>query len=329
MKHRTQNSAYRIQPSGAWNHCWEDELATDGARPSRAWRRKLEKGADAVGAARASLVASRLCPFETRAKAGGRVGATGLMRAKSDEKCRIRPLKRVAARLGPPSPTFAHIDFFREMNNDGIQMRPTPCPLPRAGTRGRGSDYGAMLPRVAPKRHGATTGLNDATLRLVRFAVLCAEGAKLCEKFFGFYRVVWLPKPATRWVPSRVVLLRETWSGFIGYYRTRKARIIAFSRFLSIRAFFQAKLGTKVEKASGRRNAFNRKPTESCGVIFSYSGPQMFFTCATPRLTSSGVSAGPNSNTLMCPGLTMGLSAAKSTVPVPGSQWSRPGNCTS
>jgi hypothetical protein len=53
-----------------------------------------------------------LSPSETRAKAGGWVGATGFMRAMADEMCRIRPLKRVAARLGPPWPTFAHIDFL-------------------------------------------------------------------------------------------------------------------------------------------------------------------------------------------------------------------------
>jgi len=57
---------------------------------------------------------------QKRAKAGGRVGATGLMRAKSDEKCRIRPLKRVTARLGPPWPTFAHIDF---LNKEAMKAR--------------------------------------------------------------------------------------------------------------------------------------------------------------------------------------------------------------
>src|SRR2546426_10087094 len=47
---------------------------------------------------------------------------------------------------------------------------------------------------------------------------------------------------------------------------------------------------------------------------------QMRLTCWIPLLTCSTVKAGLNSNTLMCSGLTNVLSAAKSTVPVPGAQ---------
>ena len=54
-------------------------------------------------------------------------------------------------------------------------------------------------------------------------------GRKLCERIIGFYRIV---------------------SRFIRYYRTWKARIIAFSRFLSIQAFLTRK----------PRLTFTRKP---------------------------------------------------------------------
>ena len=36
------------------------------------------------------------------AEGGPEVGTTGLKRAERGEKCRIRPFKRAAARLGPP-----------------------------------------------------------------------------------------------------------------------------------------------------------------------------------------------------------------------------------
>src|SRR6267142_712711 len=46
-----------------------------------------------------------------------------------------------------------------------MKIRPTPCPLPCCAWKGWA--YRAVLPRVAPKRHGATTGLIAATsLRL-------------------------------------------------------------------------------------------------------------------------------------------------------------------
>ena len=51
-------------------------------------------------------------------------------------------------------------------------------------------------------------------------------GAELCGKIIGFYRVV---------------------SRFIGYYRIEEGRNYAFSRFLSIGAFFD-KEGRKTER---------------------------------------------------------------------------------
>src|SRR5260221_8947827 len=46
-----------------------------------------------------------------------------------------------------------------------MKIRPSPCPLPCCAWKGWA--YGAFLPRVAQKRHGATTGLIAATsLRL-------------------------------------------------------------------------------------------------------------------------------------------------------------------
>ena len=74
-------------------------------------------------------------------------------------------------------------------------------------------------------------------------------------------------------------------------------------------------------------------PRSSCilpsGLHARYSSPQILLTCSTPLFTSSTVRLGLNSNTLMCSGLTNGLRAAKSIMPEPGAQWSRPGNCTS
>src|SRR5947207_6643361 len=48
--------------------------------------------------------------------------------------------------------------------------------------------------------------------------------------------------------------------------------------------------------------------------------PQMPFKCSTPLFTSSTATPGPNSNTLMCSGLTIGFNAAKSIMPEPGGQ---------
>ncbi len=116
-------------------------------------------------------------------------------------------------------------------------------------------------------------------------ALPCVVDAKLCEKIIGFYRIVWLPKPATRWVPSRVVRLRETWSHFIGYYRTEQACNYVFSRILSIRVFFRKgsqkkkkagteKRGENVERpefrdrhrcSEGRKMRSRHLPVDSCG----------------------------------------------------------------
>ena len=48
-----------------------------------------------------------------------------------------------------------------------------------------------------------------------RYGLLREKSAKVREvsrKFAQIRAVVWLPKPATRWVPRRVVRWRETWS---------------------------------------------------------------------------------------------------------------------
>ena len=49
-----------------------------------------------------------------------------------------------------------------------------------------------------------------------------------------------------------------------------------------------------------------------------YSLPQMVLTWAMPHLTASTGNDGLSSKTLMWPGFTNGLSAAKLTVPEPG-----------
>ncbi len=50
--------------------------------------------------------------FPIRAKAGEDVGLPGRKRAGMVKSAQFRPLKCAKNRLGPPWPTFAHIDFF-------------------------------------------------------------------------------------------------------------------------------------------------------------------------------------------------------------------------
>ncbi len=94
------------------------------------------------------------------------------------------------SRLFAPFPGISHLfplKFFKAMNRHDISAEPTPCPLPRVGTRGRWSDCWAILPRAAPKQHGATTGLNAATsLRLGKCAMLRAAVWIYAGKITGF-----------------------------------------------------------------------------------------------------------------------------------------------
>src|SRR6266446_2951343 len=77
-----------------------------------------------------------------------------------------RPVFPAFSHHFPAFPGISHLfplKFLKAMNKHDIPVGPTPCPLPRVGTRGWGGDCWAILPRVAPKQHGATTGLNAAT----------------------------------------------------------------------------------------------------------------------------------------------------------------------
>ena len=82
--------------------------------------------------------------------------------------------------------------------------------------------------------------------------------AKLREKFIGFYREV---------------------SRCIAFYRTEEARNYAFSRILSIGAFFQAVLGTKV----GMGEPQGHSGTESSGAGIQKSGAGKGVVCGFSR----------------------------------------------
>jgi len=109
------------------------------------------------------------------------------------EKGRFFPTSsRLFAAFPGISHLFPHRFLLSQMNLNEIQMEPTPHPLPRVGTRGRGAVFWAGLPRVAPKRHGATTGLSGAnSLRLVQCAApRTGVSSDFCRKKCGLLRVV-------------------------------------------------------------------------------------------------------------------------------------------
>src|SRR5665213_613803 len=60
-----------------------------------------------------------------------------------------------------------------------------------------------------------------------------------------------------------------------------------------------------------------------------HDSPQSWRMKATPWAACSTGRLGLSSKTLICSGLTIGLSEAKSIIPLPGARWSVPGGSTS
>src|SRR6266404_9171176 len=115
MKTRIQHPEYRIQKA--------EGRATDGTRTKRSVEpifgvQRWEEGGPEVG-----------------------------KRGKKDGRGRVFP---AFSHHFPAFPTFSHFIFICMMN---MKIRPTPCPLPCCAWKGWA--YGAVLPRVATKRHGA------------------------------------------------------------------------------------------------------------------------------------------------------------------------------
>ena len=139
MKHRIQHPEYRIQPGGVWVSPQRRGGAERGQNPIAA-KERMER--------RAKRAKRSLEPIWGRAEAV----RSGKRREGGDESGRFFPPFPGISGHFPPFPTFSHFIFYYgttmrricrmgRMNTilyDGIRYDPPPCPLPRAGTRGRG-----------------------------------------------------------------------------------------------------------------------------------------------------------------------------------------------
>ncbi len=138
---------------------------------------------------------------QDRSKVGREAATTGLKRAGTGQNCRIRPLKGAAARLGPPSPAFAHINFF------GRAKSKPPCRRPwlRWGLRCHGA-------RPASRLEGEITWKSYGLFRIFprSFTIFRTDQARK-SSMFGF------PSPPRDGCRKWVVRLRETWSHCYGW----------------------------------------------------------------------------------------------------------------
>lgn len=146
------------------------------------------RGTTVIGEGKSMRHARSSCPAfrsgRKRAKGGEEVGLPGLKRAGMVKSAQFRPLRGAKNRLGPPWPTFAHIDFFEA---------------------GFGTNEGNGLLEwwsIGP------SGVCQAVLgsKMGRAQRADFRGKK-CG-FFGF------PSPPRVGCPRGVVRWRETWSHF-------------------------------------------------------------------------------------------------------------------
>jgi len=150
---------------------------------------------------------------------GWKVGKGGKVERKMR---RFFPSFPTSSLLFPPFPTFSHFIFICVMS---VKMRPTPCPLPlrwlaiAPGGGGSWQCYPGWRLRLHPLP-GAILVLPLRGSSAPRFAR--PAGPSVAQKLWragrNYAGKVWLPKPATRWMPhwscslarNVVGLLRES-----------------------------------------------------------------------------------------------------------------------